>query len=126
MARDSYGYLHFPMIAGIILLALGMKKTLGHVDDPLETVPAAATLGGAAVYLIAHVAFRWRNVRSFNVHRTICAVVLLALIPVAVELPALATVAILAALLAALIAYETIRFADARDRLRHQVEPVAE
>jgi hypothetical protein len=35
-------------------------------------------------------------------------------------------VAILAAVLTALIVYETIRFADARDRLRHQVEPVAE
>ena len=29
IARDSFSYLHFPMVAGIVLLALGMKKTLG-------------------------------------------------------------------------------------------------
>jgi len=39
IARDSYSYLHLPMIAGILLLALGVKKTLQHVDEPLDTVP---------------------------------------------------------------------------------------
>ena len=29
MARDSYSYLHLPMVAGIILSAIGTKKTLG-------------------------------------------------------------------------------------------------
>jgi hypothetical protein len=48
-------------------------------------------------------------------------VLLVALVPAAVELPALATLAILAALLAALIAYEAHAFAELRDRLRHQV-----
>ena len=32
IARDSFSYLHFPMVAGIVLLALGLKKTLGHVE----------------------------------------------------------------------------------------------
>lgn len=27
LARDSYSYIHFPMIAGIVLLAVGLKKT---------------------------------------------------------------------------------------------------
>ncbi len=36
MARDSYSYLHFPMVAGIVLVAMAMKKTLAHVDDPLD------------------------------------------------------------------------------------------
>ena len=39
MARDSYSYLHLPMVAGIILFAVGVKKTMGHVGDPLEIVP---------------------------------------------------------------------------------------
>src|SRR2546421_143887 len=30
IARDSFSYLHFPMVAGIVLLALGLKKTLAH------------------------------------------------------------------------------------------------
>ena len=80
MARDSYSYLHFPMIAGIVLVALGMKKTLGHVEDPLELVPAFALLGGAAVYLLAHVSFRYRHIHTVNTRRTVLAV-LLALVP---------------------------------------------
>jgi low temperature requirement protein LtrA len=121
MARDSYSYLHFPMVAGIVLLALGLKKTLGDVGESLGTVPAAAMLGGAAVYLLAHVAFRLRNVRTLNRRRLVCAVLLLALIPVAAELPALATLGILTGVLVALIAYEALRFAEARDRVRHQL-----
>src|SRR5829696_6375657 len=122
MARDSYSYLHLPMVAGIVLVALGMKKTLGDVEKPLELVPAVAMLGGTAVYLLAHVAFRWRNVHSLNRQRLACAVVLAALVPAAVRLPALAAVAILAALLIVLIVYESLRFAEARERIRHGLE----
>jgi low temperature requirement protein LtrA len=122
IARDSFSYLHFPMVAGIVLVALGLKKTLGHVEDPLKIEAAVAMLGGTALYLLGHVAFRWRNVHRFSIQRLICAVVLLALIPVATEIASLATLAIVLALLAALIAYETVHFADLRDRLRHQVE----
>jgi low temperature requirement protein LtrA len=128
IARDSFSYLHFPMVAGIVLLALGLKKTLAHVEDPLELVPAVAALGGTALYLLAHVAFRWRNVHRFSSDRLLCAILLVALVPVAVELPALATLGILAALLAVLIVYEAVRFAELRDRLRHQLsrEPAAD
>jgi low temperature requirement protein LtrA len=121
IARDSFSYLHFPMVAGIVLLALGLKKTLEHVEDPLELVPAVAALGGTAIYLLAHVAFRWRNVHRFSGQRLLCALLLVAFIPAAVELPALATLGVLAALLSVLIAYENLRFAELRDRLRHQL-----
>ena len=121
IARDSFSYLHFPMVAGIVLLALGLKKTLGDVDEPLDLVPAVAALGGTALYLLAHVAFRWRNVHRFSRERVLCALLLLALIPAAVELPALATVAALAAALAVLIAYEAAHFAELREKLRHQL-----
>ncbi len=121
IARDSFSYLHFPMVAGIVLLALGLKKTLLHVEDPLELVPAVAMLGGTAVYLVAHVAFRWRNVHRFSTVRLVCAAVCVGLIPAAVELPPLVTLALLVAVLTALIAYERVRFAPLRDRLRHQL-----
>jgi low temperature requirement protein LtrA len=121
MARDSYSYLHFPMVAGIVLLALGLKKTIADVGEPLDLVPAVALLGGTAVYLLAHVSFRLRNLHTLNKQRLACAALLLALIPAAVELPALATLAILAAVLTALIGYEALRFAEARDRVRHQL-----
>jgi len=121
IARDSFSYLHFPMIAGIVLLALGLKKSLEHVGEPLHTEPATALLGGIALYLLAHVAFRWRNVHRFSRGRLVTAIVLVALVPEAVRLPALATLGLATGVLVALIAWETIRFAELRDRLRHEV-----
>jgi low temperature requirement protein LtrA len=121
IGRDSFSYLHLPMVAGIVLLALGLKKTLQHVEDPLALVPAFAMLGGTSLYLLAHVAFRWRNVHRLSWQRLACAAVLLALIPLAVEIPALVMLAIVVALLVGLIVYEGIVFAELRDRLRHQL-----
>lgn len=121
IARDSFSYLHFPMVASIVLMALGLKKTLGHVDHHLELVPAVALLGGFAIYLFAHVAFRWRNVHRFSTQRVVVALLSLALIPLAVEITALATLAILTGVAAALITYETIRFRELRDKMRHQL-----
>jgi low temperature requirement protein LtrA len=121
IGRDSYSYLHFPMVAGIVLVALGMKKTLGHTGHELELVPAVALLGGASIYLLAHVAFRWRNIHTLNRQRLVVAVVLVPLIAVAVAIPAIASLAILAAILCALVAYEAIRFGEARERLRRRL-----
>jgi low temperature requirement protein LtrA len=123
MARDSYSYLHFPMVAGIILFAVGVKKTLADVGGELELVPAVTLCGGVALYLFAHILFRLRNVRSLNRQRLVVGLLLVALLPAAVEIPALATLALVAALCVGLIAYEAIRFADARDRVRHAAEP---
>jgi low temperature requirement protein LtrA len=118
MARDSYSYLHLLMVAGIILVALGLKKTIGHVDEHLGEVPAFALPGGLALYLLGHVAFRYRHIHTVNWRRTALAVVLLLLTPVAMEIPALATVAIATALVWALIAYETQLYGEGRHELR--------
>ena len=121
IARDSFSYLHFPMVLGIVLVALGLKKTLGHVAEHLAVVPATALLGGTALYLVAHVAFRWRNVHRFSLQRLLAALVCAGLVPAALALPALASLGILAVVLVALIAYEHVRFAELRERLRHQL-----
>jgi low temperature requirement protein LtrA len=120
IARDAYAYLHLPMIAGIILVALGVKKTLGDVGKPLDTVPAVALLGGIALYYAGHVGFRLRNVGTLNYARLVALVVSLALIPVATEVDALVALGLAAAVTSALIAYEAIRHAEARRRIRHQ------
>ncbi len=120
IARDSYSYLHLPMIAGIVLLALGVKKTIGDVDEPLKTVPAVAMFGGIALYYAGHVGFRLRNVRSLNYARLVALILCLALIPVGTEVDALVALALAAAVTTTLIAYEAIRHAEARHRIRHQ------
>jgi len=124
IARDSYSYLHLLMVAGIVLVALGLKKTIGHFEGHLDAVPAFALLGGLALYLLGHVAFRYRHVRTINRQRLLLSVVLLLLVPVATEIPALAALAVANLLLWAMIAYETRSYGDGRQRLRRpQAEP---
>jgi low temperature requirement protein LtrA len=124
MARDSYSYLHLPMVAGVVLYAVGVKKTMGGYDEALKLVPAVALCGGLAMYLVAHVLFRLRNVGTLNRQRLVVAALLLALIPAAREIPALGTLAAVAGACVGLIAYEAVRFSDARERVRRaRVEP---
>lgn len=123
LARDSYSYLHFPMVAGIVLAALGLEETLAHIGDALDAVHAFALLGGVAVYLLAHVALRLRNAHTLNRQRLLLAVLLLALIPAATTIPSLATLAGVNVLLWAMIGYETANYDERRYRLRHGLDP---
>jgi low temperature requirement protein LtrA len=118
LARDAYSYLHFPMVAGVVLTAFALKNTLSHINDPLHLVPAAALGGGVALYLLASVAFKRRAVEIWSVHRLVTALILLALIPVFHEVPALGALAGVVVVLVLLIAYETLRFAQAREEER--------
>jgi low temperature requirement protein LtrA len=119
MARDSYSYLHLPMVAGIILFAVGVKLTLGHVGVHLQAVPSAALCGGVALYLLALSAFKRRNIGSWNRPRLVAVAALVALAPVATSVSALVALLLVAVLSCALIGYEVTRYAAARDRIRH-------
>jgi low temperature requirement protein LtrA len=120
LARDSYSYIHLLMVAGIVLMAFGMKVTIGHHDENLHEVPAFALLGGLAIYLLGLVAFRWRHVHSLNRHRLGLAAVLLFLIPVATAVPALTSVAVAVVLIWAMIVYEHRGYGPRREELRRE------
>jgi low temperature requirement protein LtrA len=118
LARDAYSYLHFPLIAGIVLLALGLKETLAATGEPLDTIPALALTGGPALYLLGQVAFRERILGSFSPHRALAAAALLALIPLALGADALIALAAVSIVLAILIAYEAVHYREQRARVR--------
>ncbi len=118
MARDSYSYMHLIMFAGIVLAALGLKLTIGHFGDHLHGVPAFALLGGVAIYLLGLAAFRWRHVHTLNRQRLGLAIVLLILVPVATEVPALLALAVVNALIWAMIVYETRLYGEGRHEVR--------
>jgi low temperature requirement protein LtrA len=106
------------MVAGIIFVALGVKQTLAHVGDPLGTIAALALCGGVALYLLGHNAFRLRDVGSVSVARLMVTILCCTLIPLALSVPSLATLAILAGLMCALAAFETMRSREFRRELR--------
>ncbi len=127
LARDAYTFLHFPMVTGIVLLALGLKKVLEyvgdaehhHLDEPLKGVGLYALFGGVVLYLLGHVGFKWRTVHRVGVSRLITAGLVLIAVPVLTKVPALGQVGVLTALLAGLVGFESVRFAQERDQLKH-------
>jgi low temperature requirement protein LtrA len=121
LARDSFAYLHLPLIAGIQLFALGVEQVVGHAYEPLSIEASASLFGGVALYLLAHVAFRWRTDRALNRQRLVAAALCAACIPLGTELNAVASLALVSALAVALIAYETVRFRVDRARVRMQL-----
>ena len=123
LARNSYSYLHFPMVVGIILAAVGLEETLAGVDEVLASEFAFALLGGVSIYLLAHVALRLQNARTLNRQRLALALLLLALIPAAMHVPALATLAAVNVLFWAMIAYEHHTYDQRRWALRHGLDP---
>jgi low temperature requirement protein LtrA len=119
LALHAYSYLHLPMVAGIVLFALGLKTTVNHVGEALDTVPAVGLCGGASLYLLGHIAFLYRATGYLFRRRTVAAVVLLALVPVAVSIPALAALALVSAVCSLVVAYEAIRYRTVRIQVRH-------
>lgn len=119
LARDSYAYLHMPMVVGIVLFAFGLETTLHDFGHELDVVPAVALCGGVALYLLAHIAFLFRTTNHLFRRRTIGAAALLAVIPIALVIPALATLGIVSAISVLVVIWEVIRHQDDRVRVRH-------
>jgi low temperature requirement protein LtrA len=129
LARDYYSYLHLPMIAGIVLFALGLKKTIEQVGDPLATVPAVALCGGLSLYFLTHVAFRVRVVHFvrrttterpgwIGPGRLVTGLAMLALVPAALDLSALTALVLVTAVCCGLIAYDVIHYRVERAEVR--------
>jgi low temperature requirement protein LtrA len=122
VARDAYSYLHFPMVAGIVLASFGLKETIADETEPLRAMPALGLCGGVGLYLLAHVAFRWRVTKTINRERLGIGVLLVALTVPATLVPAWCSLLCVFAVMAGLCAYETTAWSEARDQIRHPRE----
>jgi hypothetical protein len=116
-----------------VLFALGLKKTIEEVDERLATVPAVALCGGLSLYFLAHVVLRVRQVHLvrqttaerpgwIGPGRLAAALATLALIPAALELSALASLALAGVVCCALIAWDLLHYREHRPRVR-EVRP---
>ena len=125
LATDTYTYLHLTLIAGIVLVALGLKKALLHVADsehyapsePLHGIPIWALTCGVAIYLVGLSWIRRRNLGSWNVQRLVAAAVLVAVTPLLELLPTAVVVAVVAVALALLLTLERVLFGAWRTRI---------
>jgi low temperature requirement protein LtrA len=106
LARDAYTYLHLPIVAGVIVTAVGDELLITHPSEPLAATATLMVLGGPALFLLGETFFRLRMIGSANAKR-VSAVVALALLGfLAPSVSALALTAIVAALLVGLALWE--------------------
>ena len=127
LAQRCYSYAHLPMVIGVVMLSLGLKKVLNYAGDeshhtladPLYGVPLFCLYAGVAIFVLALVYSKWCATGTLGVVRLVLALVVLALIPLAAILPAVVSLALLTAVLAVLIGYETWRYYESREAIRH-------
>jgi low temperature requirement protein LtrA len=119
-AVDAYTYLHLPLVAGIVLSALGVEDVLAHVyeTDDFGALGAFALFGGAGLYLLGSATF-WRRVGGdWKKWRLGGSAFLFVLIPVATQIPPLAALALVCATAAALVTIESLLYQDKRTAIR--------
>jgi low temperature requirement protein LtrA len=109
IGRDIYTYLHLPIIAGIVLVAVGDELVIAHPTDDLSEAGALVALGGPALFLAGLMACAARLGEAQSRPRVIALVALLAAVPLAAGLDGLVVWALLTALLAALVVAEQLR-----------------
>lgn len=127
LARDAYTFIHLPMVAGIILMALGLKKALAYIGgadghswhDALHGLPLWALHLGPALYLMSLAAFRYRIIKTVGESRPITAALLVASAFAGSHMPVMWDLAIVTAILVGLVAFEAIMFYETRERVRH-------
>jgi low temperature requirement protein LtrA len=120
MAVEAYTYGHFPIVAGIVVSALGVEGVLAHAGggEPLGMFYAVALYGGFALYLAGHLLFKQRMYAALSVPRLVTAGVLLLALPAVAFLPPLVGLAGLVLVLGVLIVVETRRYAALRGGVR--------
>jgi low temperature requirement protein LtrA len=126
LGRDGYTYLHLPLVAGIIVMSLGLKKVFEYVgdtshhelSDPLHGVGLIALYGGVVLYLLGHLGFQRRTLGHIGWTRPAAVALLLVLLPVADRVPALVALAMLAVVCVGLMVVETVVYAESRREVR--------
>ncbi|OBI16845.1 low temperature requirement protein A [Mycobacterium sp. E2327] len=96
LARDAYSYLHLPLVAGIMLFAVGAHAAIEHATVSLPLLSAIALAGGMALFYFADVAYRWRDHRQAPADRAVTGAAAAAALPALLHMPALAALGLLA------------------------------
>jgi low temperature requirement protein LtrA len=113
VARIAYTYLHIPIVAGIVLAAVGDELLLAHAMEPADVEAALAIAGGPALYLLGILLFKWSIFGRISSAKALGIAALMALMPLHAAMSALALAGGVLIILAAVAAGETIALARA-------------
>jgi low temperature requirement protein LtrA len=111
LSRVAFNYLHPVIVAGVIVASAGDEVLLREPAAPTTAVTALFTLGGPALFLAGHAAYKALLWRRLPVSRITAALVLLALVPVCVgwEVPVAVCAALALAVTVAVIVTDRSR-----------------
>jgi low temperature requirement protein LtrA len=109
LAIAGFFYAFAPMLLGIVAIAAGVKKSLGHIGEVLEPGPAVILGAGLATYLVGDALFR----RVFGMGpiapRLVVALLALLTVPLGLAVNAGAQLVALVVLLVGVLALEEVR-----------------
>jgi len=108
-ARDVYTLLHYPLVVGIVMFAVGLGVVVTHPGDTLDVVGRVAVAGGPALALATVTAWTYRALRRVTVERLVAALALLLAIPLGAELSASGFAALSVAVIGVALVTETMR-----------------
>jgi low temperature requirement protein LtrA len=87
LGRSAYTYYHLPIVAGIIVAAVGDELTITHPTDTGTLVTTVVNVGGPLLYLVGHTLFKRTVFGMLPASRIVAPIVLLALIPLGLAVP---------------------------------------
>ncbi len=117
LARSAYTYFHLPIVAGIVLTAVGDELIIAHPTGHTDSATAAVILGGPALFLLGHMLFKLAIFQQLSIARPAAIAALVLLIPVAtvvspVALASLATAVVIGVAIADIVHYRQLVAAD--------------
>lgn len=104
IARNAYTYWHIPIVAGLVVTAVGDEVMLMHPHGHVTSAMVFAIVGGAMLFLFGNLGFKWSTSgRRFPPFSQLLGLILLAAIAVGAALAGWNALQIGMAVLAALI-----------------------
>jgi low temperature requirement protein LtrA len=110
LARLAYTYLHLPIVAGIVVSAVGDELLLAHPDGHADTKTILSMIGGPLLFLIGTILFK-RSIRGiFQLSHLAGIGLLIALTPIAHWLSPLLLASATTLIMLMVAAWEAISF----------------
>jgi low temperature requirement protein LtrA len=114
LGRLAYTYLHIPMVAGIIVTAVGDELAIAHPLGHAGPGIAATVLGGPAIFLFGHLLFKRAVFEVWSLPRIAAIIILLIVAFVGQELPPIALASISLVVIASVPVMDAVTGHDGR------------